>query len=117
MKSIEVKFLVLKIVDSRKTGSLLEIGKEYIGYLNPVNNCIFWEDVGSSQDCFFYVDDTATITEYITKDKAARQHQIYQELKKEHEYWGNNDLNELLDFTWRNNLLNPLHDLRQIKNQ
>lgn len=117
MKSIEVKFLVLKIVDARKAGSLLEIGKEYKGYLNPQNNCIFWEDVGSAQDYFFYVDDTATITEYLTNDKAASQHQIYQQLKKEHEYWGKNDLNELLDFTWRNNLSSQLHDLRKLKNQ
>lgn len=61
MKGIEVNFKVTKIEDVRKNGSLLELNKEYSGILNPNNNAVYWEDIGSGQSWVFWVGDTCEI--------------------------------------------------------
>lgn len=65
MKAIEVVFKVTKIEDVRKSNSLLEVDKEYSGFLNTNNNSVFWEDKGSNQSWVFWVGDTCKIVKYM----------------------------------------------------
>lgn len=54
-----VLFEVLEIIDTRKTGSTIEVGKTYLGSLYP-NNWVYFTDV-NEQEWAFYVDDTCRI--------------------------------------------------------
>ncbi|WP_026715215.1 hypothetical protein [Flavobacterium daejeonense] len=65
MKAIKVVFKVTKIEDVRKSNSLLEVNKEYSGFLNTNNNSVFWEDSGSGQSWVFWVGDTCKILKYL----------------------------------------------------
>lgn len=58
-----VLFEVLEIVDSRKTGSTIEVGKTYLGSLYP-DNRVYFTDVNEQEWCF-YVDDTCRIVEEV----------------------------------------------------
>lgn len=61
MKNIKyVKFEVLKIIDARKSGSTIEIGKIYIGEYHIKSNWIYFSDINEQEWCF-YVDDTCRI--------------------------------------------------------
>jgi len=55
----EVSFVVTKIEEPRKHGSILEIGGQYIGTLQ--GKSILWTDPGSGQDWSFYHQDTCEI--------------------------------------------------------
>jgi hypothetical protein len=57
-----VKFEVLKIEDTRKTGSTIAIGKILRGLYYESSNTIFFSDE-NGQDWTFYVGDTCKIIE------------------------------------------------------
>lgn len=57
-----VKFEVLKIEDTRKTGSTVAIGKILSGLYYESSNTIFFSDE-NGQDWTFYVGDTCKIIE------------------------------------------------------
>lgn len=44
MKSIEIVFKPIVLLDSRKYGSTLEVGQKLTGNLQLSNNCVSWED-------------------------------------------------------------------------
>lgn len=62
-----VRFEVLEILDARKTGSTIEVGKTYLGTLYP-NNWVYFTDV-NEQEWAFYVDDTCRIIEEVEQVK------------------------------------------------
>jgi hypothetical protein len=64
MEAKFVKFRVLEIVDSRKTGSTIEVGKVFKGLYNPKTNTVNFTDV-NEQDWIFYVNDTCEIVEEV----------------------------------------------------
>lgn len=50
-----VKFKVTKIIDTRKTGSTLELNNIYIGERDAKrNDIIWWEDPANGQEWVFY---------------------------------------------------------------
>lgn len=55
----EVSFVVTKIEEPRKYGSVLEIGGEYVGIKD--GRSIFWTDPGSDQQWIFYNNDTCQV--------------------------------------------------------
>lgn len=57
-----VKFKVVKIEDTRKVGSVLDVGIEYTGTLS--GRTVLWTDPGSGQDWSFYIDGTCQIIVY-----------------------------------------------------
>lgn len=54
-----IKFKVLRLEDSRKTNSTLEVGSIYTGTLYP-DNCVYFTDINEQQWCF-YIGDTCSI--------------------------------------------------------
>ncbi|PXW06476.1 hypothetical protein C8D70_1258 [Chryseobacterium sp. CBTAP 102] len=58
-----VLFEVLEIIDTRKTGSTIEVGKTYLGSLYP-NNWVYFTDV-NEQEWAFYVGDTCRIIQEV----------------------------------------------------
>mgnify|MGYP006182175259 CR=1 FL=1 len=62
-----VRFEVLEILDARKTGSTIELGKTYLGTLY-LDNWVYFTDV-NEQEWAFYVDDTCRIIEEVEQVK------------------------------------------------
>lgn len=57
-----VTFAVLKVEDTRKTGSTVEIGKVLKGFYYENCNTVYFSDI-NGQDWSFYVNDTCKIIE------------------------------------------------------
>lgn len=103
MKTIEIIFRPTQLLDTRKYGSTLEIGKEFTGNMQLSNNCVFWEDV-NGQQWAFWIGDTAELVEIKSKGADADLYRFFLELKENHDYWGLCNVSEINDFCNRNNI-------------
>lgn len=61
------RFEVLEILDTRKTGSTIEVGGSYFGTLYP-DYWVYFTDT-NEQEWAFYVDDTCRIIEEVEQSK------------------------------------------------
>ena len=61
-KTATVRFIVTGIEDTRKMGSIIEIGRSYEGVLNRNTNAIWFDDT-NGQSWVFWVGDTCQLEE------------------------------------------------------
>lgn len=62
-QSKTVRFEVLEILDTRKTGSTIQVGKTYLGTIY-LDNWVYFTDV-NDQEWSFYANDTCRIVEEV----------------------------------------------------
>ena len=103
MKSIEIIFRPTQLLDSRKSGSTLEVGQELKGDMQLSNSCVSWEDI-NGQQWAFWIGDTAELVEIKSRCEEADLYHFFLELKKTHDYWGLCTISEIKDFCNRNNI-------------
>ncbi|CEN52678.1 hypothetical protein [Capnocytophaga canis] len=61
---MEVKFKVTKILDTRKSKSTLELGKQYVGVQDiKRKEIIWWTDPANDQEWVFYVGETCELVD------------------------------------------------------
>lgn len=63
-----VKFEVLEVIDTRKSGSTVAVGEILKGLYYPNSNTIYFSD-SNGQDWTFYVNDTCRIIEDVEQTK------------------------------------------------
>lgn len=63
MKITKCKFKIIKLVDSRKQGSELEVGNTYVGELHQGVKTVVWYKDKTDTDWCFYPGDTCEVVE------------------------------------------------------
>lgn len=66
----QVEFQIVKILDSRKSGSIIEVGAIYTGDLDPTGRCI-WFSEPNGQEWVFYIGESCTIVNPSTNTERA----------------------------------------------
>ncbi|MDO5666045.1 MAG: hypothetical protein Q4G63_12430 [Bacteroidia bacterium] len=109
MRKIKIYFVPIAFCDSRKTGSSLELNREYIGLLDVQNNSVEYSDT-NGQDWIFYIGDTAQFVDWADKKDLENSdvmlYNVFCDLQKEYDYKGKCVRVDIRNFIKRNHIEN-----------